>query len=689
MIVGLEEPILIKSVGKMIAKVDSGNGGLNVIHGENLYYQGDVLTFETVDVDGNRKVVSKKVKDTIKINIGGGNIQERPVIELNIKFAGEDYKKIPFSVTDRSTNDQKVLISKDFLVNQLDALIDPSAKGIADKNIDIDYPLNESWLDGDKDAKDFSGKRMVKNSEIVKGIKGIGKLAKFPIALFKKSHNFIKKWGEISNVDTSYMYQYQDTFLGLKDILKNISPFGENQVPILNQFGVPEDVKDKLKQFDNYIKQYDKTRTSLKSAADDFVYDYGEDKDDKKKNESFSLFDNILKNIKLFEADMSSTAENTSTNPGDDTQEGVETNTNKGESTETNSNKEESAEKKPTEDKNTKLEALDAKINAYIANHKSSEVKKLYTNYIKSKELFDKEKDKEYTDINDKIKKEKIIYNYYYTSYEFIGHKEAMVTVINLNLDGLDDTSKKELANKYNEEKKETKEGWQKAENNIKILKQEKKLKYRGKFNIYFKVIKHNDRKNKKIDFFKYAQQYIYKVLNDHPQIFDDFIKNFYGNNEKDKKWEAREIIALLDKSKILFKNAIAENNERYFNSESKKDVIAIYGSLCIVFDGKETELVKITRDTRSSGEDIENDETEEEFFIRISKNYNRDNEKNILSSKNINKEIFRSSLKDKSVLDLLRLAKFEAKDFDSDDNGEIKQKLNNAFKELKSTASN
>lgn len=171
MIVGLEEPILIKSVGKMIAKVDSGNGGLNVIHGENLYYQGDVLTFETVDVNGNRKVVSKKVKDTIKINIGGGNIQERPVIELNIKFAGEDYKKIPFSVTDRSTNDQKVLISKDFLVNQLDALIDPSAKGIADKNIDIDYPLNEAWGDGDKAAKGFSGKRMVKNSEIVRGAK--------------------------------------------------------------------------------------------------------------------------------------------------------------------------------------------------------------------------------------------------------------------------------------------------------------------------------------------------------------------------------------------------------------------------------------------------------------------------------------------------------------------------------------
>ena len=53
MVIGLEEPILIKGVGEIIAKVDSGNGGYNVIHGEDLTVQGDILTFKTFNKDGN------------------------------------------------------------------------------------------------------------------------------------------------------------------------------------------------------------------------------------------------------------------------------------------------------------------------------------------------------------------------------------------------------------------------------------------------------------------------------------------------------------------------------------------------------------------------------------------------------------------------------------------------------------
>ena len=72
---------------------------------------------------------------------------------------------------------------------------------------------------------------------------------------------------------------------------------------------------------------------------------------------------------------------------------------------------------------------------------------------------------------------------------------------------------------------------------------------------------------------------------------------------------------------------------------------------------------------------------SEEEFFIRISKNYDEDNDNNILSDKNINQEIFKNELEDKTLLDLLKMTKFEAQDFD--DNNKIKEKLNNAFKAL------
>ena len=145
MVIGLEEPILIKGGGKFIAKVDSGNAGYNVIHGEDLVQQGDILNFKTFDSDNNERRISKKIVDTLNVHIGAGNIQERPVIELDIKFADEDYKKVPFTVTDRSKNSEKVLISKDFVQNQLDALIDVSQVNMTEKEpVEVDY-VNERY----------------------------------------------------------------------------------------------------------------------------------------------------------------------------------------------------------------------------------------------------------------------------------------------------------------------------------------------------------------------------------------------------------------------------------------------------------------------------------------------------------------------------------------------------------------
>ena len=151
MVIGLEEPILIKGVGELLAKIDSGNGGYNVIHGEDFVVQGDILNFKTVNKDGDERRVSKKIKETLRVNIGGGHIQERPVVELNVKFGGEDYKKVPFSVTNRSDNEHKVLISKDFVGKELEALIDVTKDNIANDNIEVDY-VAESFLDTAKNT---------------------------------------------------------------------------------------------------------------------------------------------------------------------------------------------------------------------------------------------------------------------------------------------------------------------------------------------------------------------------------------------------------------------------------------------------------------------------------------------------------------------------------------------------------
>ena len=118
-VIGLVEPITIDSVGDVEAKVDSGNGAYNVLHGDILSRRGDNIIIGTV----NNKKLKKQVVDTVVIHIGSGNKEERPVVLFDIVFDGKKYKDVPFSIADRSENEYPVLIGKDF-VSKIDKLID-------------------------------------------------------------------------------------------------------------------------------------------------------------------------------------------------------------------------------------------------------------------------------------------------------------------------------------------------------------------------------------------------------------------------------------------------------------------------------------------------------------------------------------------------------------------------------------
>lgn len=135
LVIGITEPITIKNVGTFSAKIDSGNGGYNVIHGENLIIKDDIITFITSDYRGVRKSITSKIIETVKINIGSSNIQNRPVIQLDIIFGGIEFKNVKFSISDRAENKEKVLISKNFISNDLDALIDVGRENISNDNI--------------------------------------------------------------------------------------------------------------------------------------------------------------------------------------------------------------------------------------------------------------------------------------------------------------------------------------------------------------------------------------------------------------------------------------------------------------------------------------------------------------------------------------------------------------------------
>ncbi len=132
-VLGLIEFFNIEGIGKIPAKLDSGNGAYNVIHGEDIQEQGDKVFFRTV----NGKTLLLPKKGEITINVGAGNMEHRPVVELNFKIGEKEFNNIPFSIGNRASNLYKILVGKDFIQKDLDALIDVSQENIADKNIEV------------------------------------------------------------------------------------------------------------------------------------------------------------------------------------------------------------------------------------------------------------------------------------------------------------------------------------------------------------------------------------------------------------------------------------------------------------------------------------------------------------------------------------------------------------------------
>lgn len=134
-VLGLIEFFDIEGIDKKIpAKLDSGNGAYNVLHGDNIQIQGKKLFFKTV----NNRTIIKDIIETIPINVGSGHTEERPVVKFNVTVGSKSFNDVPFSIGDRTTNIYKILVGKDFIEKNLDALIDVGQENIADDNIQVD-----------------------------------------------------------------------------------------------------------------------------------------------------------------------------------------------------------------------------------------------------------------------------------------------------------------------------------------------------------------------------------------------------------------------------------------------------------------------------------------------------------------------------------------------------------------------
>lgn len=106
-----KENVEIVDVGTYKAKVDSGNDGYCVLHGEDIQYNDGSVSFKTDD----GKVITKPIIDKISVNVGAGTSEDRPLVEFDIIVNGETYENVKFSIGDRKENDEKVLLGLRFL----------------------------------------------------------------------------------------------------------------------------------------------------------------------------------------------------------------------------------------------------------------------------------------------------------------------------------------------------------------------------------------------------------------------------------------------------------------------------------------------------------------------------------------------------------------------------------------------
>lgn len=125
-VAGLKEVIEIEGLGKMKVKLDSGNTAMNALIVQDYYEDKDK---KTVKFDFNGEEKEYDVVKHIRI-WHHGKSTERPVIKVNIKFNGKEYKDelIDLKISDLTGTKHyrsRMLLCKDFMA-KAKVVIDPS-----------------------------------------------------------------------------------------------------------------------------------------------------------------------------------------------------------------------------------------------------------------------------------------------------------------------------------------------------------------------------------------------------------------------------------------------------------------------------------------------------------------------------------------------------------------------------------
>lgn len=120
------------------AKVDTG-ADISSIHAEEWSTQNGQVTFQNNEISPNRITLPVIEKQAIKSS--NGDIEYRPVVELDVKINGVPMSGVMFNLNDRGTMEYSMLIGKNVL-ERGGFLIDPKMDEAEDiDNIEVDWDM--------------------------------------------------------------------------------------------------------------------------------------------------------------------------------------------------------------------------------------------------------------------------------------------------------------------------------------------------------------------------------------------------------------------------------------------------------------------------------------------------------------------------------------------------------------------
>ena len=120
--IGYLETVTIPGIGEMIAKFDTGNGGISSsMHVDQMEKKGKYLIYKI----GNKELKSL-ILDTTKVRTGKV-ISERYIIETDVEFNGRIYRNVKVSPVDRTNFSTPFLVNREFM-QRLGVSIDPDKK---------------------------------------------------------------------------------------------------------------------------------------------------------------------------------------------------------------------------------------------------------------------------------------------------------------------------------------------------------------------------------------------------------------------------------------------------------------------------------------------------------------------------------------------------------------------------------